>query len=63
VVYGDTREAFSMDKFKYVVVWVDGKAVGMVVCKSQDCIHLLKREELDEFIRGYTQEGFKLSKT
>jgi hypothetical protein len=62
VVYGDTREGFSMDEFKYVVVWVDGRAVGMVVCKAQDCIYLLKREELDEFVKSYTQEGFKLSK-
>jgi len=36
--------------------------VGMVVCKAQDCIYLLKRGELDEFVKSYTQEGFKLSK-
>ncbi len=54
-VYGDTRESFSMDDFKYVVVYVDGRAVGMIVCNSQDCPRLLKREELDEL-------EFRLSK-
>ncbi len=48
-VYGDTRESFSMDDFKYVVVYVDGRPAGMLVCKSQDCLRLLKKEELDEF--------------
>ncbi len=54
-VYEDTRESFSMDDFKYVVVYVDGRAVGLTVCKSQDCLRLLKREELDEL-------EFKVSK-
>jgi hypothetical protein len=48
-VYGDTGESFSMDEFRYLVVYVDGRAVGMLVCKTQDCLRLLKREELDEF--------------
>ena len=59
-VYGDTREAFSMDDYKYIVVWVDGRAVGMIVCKAQDCFQLLKREELDEFVEGYAQEGYEV---
>jgi hypothetical protein len=54
VVYGDTREVFSLDEFRYVVVGVDDKPVGMIVCKAQDCVQLLKREEVDEFVRSYT---------
>ena len=53
VVRGDGRESFSMDEFRYVVVWVEGRPVGMIVCKAQDCVHLLKREELEEFVKSY----------
>jgi hypothetical protein len=55
VVRGDGRESFSMDEFRYVVVWVEGRPVGMIVCKAQDCVQLLKREELEEFVRSYAQ--------
>jgi hypothetical protein len=54
VVRGDAKEVFSMDEFRYAIVWVDGKPVGMIVCKVQDCVQLLKREEVEGFVRGYT---------
>jgi len=53
VVRGDSGESVSMDEFRYVVVWVEGRPVGMIVCKAQDCVHLLKREELEEFVKSY----------
>ncbi len=59
-VYGDTREAFSMDEFKYMVVWVEDQPVGLVVAKTHDCCHLLKREELEEFVKGYEEEGYSI---
>jgi hypothetical protein len=52
VVRGDTRESFSMDEFRYVVVWLEGRPVGMIVCKVQDCVQLLEREELEGFVRS-----------
>jgi len=60
VVYGDTREAFSMYEFKYMVVWVEGKPVGLVVAKTHDCCKLLKREELEGFVKSYEEEGFSV---
>jgi hypothetical protein len=54
-VYGGTGESFSLDEFRYVVVYVDGRAVGVIVCRFQDCFRLLKRKELDEL-------EFRLSK-
>jgi len=59
-VYGDTREAFSMDEFKYMVVWVEGKPVGLVVAKTHDCCKLLKREELEGFVKSYEEEGYSV---
>jgi hypothetical protein len=59
-VYGDTREAFSVDEFKYMVVWIEDEPVGVVVAKAHDCCHLLKREELDEFVKGYEEEGYSI---
>ena len=59
-VYGDTREAFSMDEFKYMVVWVEDEPVGLVVAKTHDCCHLLKREELDGFVKGYEEAGYSI---
>jgi len=59
-VYGDTREAFSMDEFKYMVVWVEDRPVGLVVAKTHDCCHLLKREELEDFVKGYEEEGYSI---
>jgi len=59
-VYGDTREAFSVDEFKYIIVWVQDEPVGVVVAKTHDCCHLLKREELDEFVKSYEQEGYEV---
>ncbi|MFZ8785645.1 hypothetical protein [Thermocrinis sp.] len=59
-VYGDTREVFSMDDYKYTVVWVEDQPVGVVVAKSHDCCHLLKREELDGFVKGYEEEGYSI---
>jgi hypothetical protein len=52
VVRGDTGESFSMDEFRYVVVWMNGRPVGMIVCKAQDCVQLLEREELEEFVKS-----------
>ncbi|MCI4455045.1 MAG: hypothetical protein JHC25_08935 [Thermodesulfobacterium sp.] len=51
VVHESTEEGFSMDDYRYVVVWVDRKPVGMVVCKAQDCFQLLKKEELEELVK------------
>jgi hypothetical protein len=59
-IYGDTREAFSMDEFKYMVVWVEDQPEGVIVAKTHDCCHLLKREELDEFVKSYEQEGYEV---
>jgi hypothetical protein len=59
-VYGDTREAFSVDEYKYMVVWVEDEPAGEVVAKTHDCCRLLKREELDEFVKGYEQEGYSI---
>ncbi len=59
-VYGDTREAFSMDEFKYMVVWVEDQPVGLVVAKTHDCCHLLKREELEGFVEGYEEDGYSI---
>jgi hypothetical protein len=59
-VYGDTREAFSVDEFKYMVVWVEDQPVGLVVAKTHDCCHLLKREELEGFVKGYEEEGYSI---
>jgi len=59
-VYGDTREAFSVDEYKYMVVWVEEEPVGVVVAKIHDCCHLLKKEELDEFVKSYEQEGYSI---
>jgi len=59
-VYGDTREAFSMDDYKYIIVWVEDEPVGVVVAKTHDCCQLLKREELDEFVKSYEQEGYEV---
>jgi len=59
-VHGDTREAFSMDDYKYMIVWVEDEPVGVVVAKTHDCCHLLKREELDEFVKGYEKEGYSI---
>jgi hypothetical protein len=59
-VYGDTRSAFSMDEFKYMVVWVEDETVGLVVAKTHDCCQLLKREELDGFVEGYEKEGYSI---
>ncbi|MCI4458457.1 MAG: hypothetical protein JHC21_02430 [Thermocrinis sp.] len=53
VVYGGTEEGISMDDYRYVVVWVGGRPVGMIVCKVQDSLKLLKKEELEEFVRNY----------
>jgi hypothetical protein len=59
-VYGDTREAFSMDEFKYMVVWVEEEPLGLVVAKTHDCCKLLKREELEGFVKGYEEEGYSI---
>jgi hypothetical protein len=59
-VYGDTREPFSMDEFKYMVVWVEDEPVGLVVAKTHDCCHLLKRKELEGFVKGYEEEGYSI---
>jgi len=59
-VYGDTRSAFSMDDYKYMVVWVEDEPAGLVVAKTHDCCHLLKREELEGFVKGYEQEGYSI---
>jgi hypothetical protein len=59
-VYGDTREAFSVDEFKYMVAWAEDEPVGVVVAKTHDCCRLLKREELDEFVKDYEQEGYSI---
>jgi len=59
-VYGDTRESFSMDEFKYMVVWVGEEPLGLVVAKTHDCCHLLKREELEGFVKGYEEEGYSI---
>jgi hypothetical protein len=58
-IYGDTREAFSMDEFKYIVIWVEDQPVGVVVAKT-DCCRLLKKEELEDFIESYVQEGYNI---
>jgi len=59
-VYGDTREAFSVDEFKYMIIWIEDEPVGVVVAKSHDCCQLLKREELSEFVNGYEEEGYSI---
>jgi len=59
-VFGDTREAFSMSDYKYLTVWVEGEPVGVVVVKTHDCCHLLKKEELPEFVKSYEQEGYDI---
>ena len=59
-VHGDTRELFSADERKYIVVIVDGKPLGVIRAKSHDCCDLLKREELDEFIRNYEEKGYSI---
>jgi hypothetical protein len=59
-IYGDTREVFSMDEFKYMVVWVEDQPEGVIAAKTHDCCHLLKREELDEFVKSYEQEGYEV---
>jgi hypothetical protein len=57
-VYGDTRETF--DEFKYMVVWVKSEPLGLVVAKTHDCCHLLKREELEGFVKGYEEDGYSI---
>jgi hypothetical protein len=59
-VYGDTREVFSMDEFKYMVVWVEDEPLGLVVAKAHDCCKLLKRKELEGFVKGYEEEGYSI---
>ncbi|MCI4458463.1 MAG: hypothetical protein JHC21_02460 [Thermocrinis sp.] len=60
-VFGDTREAFSVEEYKYIVVWVNQKPVGVVLAKTHDCCHLLKREEVRKFIKNSEQEGYIIS--
>jgi hypothetical protein len=59
-VYGDTREAFSVDDYKYMVVWVEDEPVGVIVAKTHDCCHLLKKEELEGFVKSYEEEGYSI---
>jgi hypothetical protein len=59
-VFGDTREAFSVDEFKYMIVWVEDEPVGLVVAKTHDCCDLLKKEEVQEFVKNYQQEGYSI---
>ena len=59
-VYGDTREAFNVEEFKYIIVWVEDEPLGLVVAKIHDCCHLLKREELEEFVKGYEEDGYSI---
>jgi hypothetical protein len=59
-VFGDTREAFSDDEFKYMVVWVEDEPIGLVVAKTHDCCHLLKKEEVEEFVKGYEEQGYSI---
>ena len=59
-VYGDTRESFSMDEFKYIVVWVEEEPLGLVVAKTHDCCKLLKREEMEDFVKGYEEDGYSI---
>ncbi len=59
-VYGDTREAFSMSDYKYMIVWVEDEPVGLVVAKTYDCCYLLKREELEDFVKGYEEDGYSI---
>jgi hypothetical protein len=59
-VYGDTREAFNMSDYKYIVVWIENEPLGLVVAKTYDCCHLLKREELEGFVKGYEEDGYSI---
>jgi hypothetical protein len=59
-VFGDTREAFSMSDYKYIIIWVEDEPLGLVVAKIHDCCHLLKREELEEFVKGYEEDGYSI---
>jgi hypothetical protein len=59
-VYGDTREAFNVDEFKYMVVWIEDEPIGLVVAKTHDCCHLLKKEELEDFVKDYEEEGYSI---
>ncbi len=55
-VYGDTREVFSVDEYKYMVVWVEDQPMGVVVAKSHDCCHLMKKDEAEELIKAYSED-------
>jgi hypothetical protein len=59
-LHGDSREAFSLSDLKYFVVWVGGRAIGTITAKTYDCISLLKKEELETFLRDYEEDGYSV---
>ncbi len=59
-VVGDTREVFSVDEYKYMVVWVGDELVGAARAKEYDYYLLLGQEELENELDRYEQEGYNI---
>ncbi len=54
--YENTREAFSADELRYVVVYVGGEAVGKITLKEGEWAELLKEEEKERLLRSYEED-------
>jgi hypothetical protein len=54
--YEDSREVFHASELRYVVVYINGEAVGKITLKEGEWAELLKREEAEKLIRSYEED-------